>query len=63
MPRPSPSRRHAQEAAKAACDGEKTTIDREIAVQLAVAHAALELAYQIGRLADQVPVYGPSEEK
>ena len=62
MARPSPSRRHAQQAAKAACDGDHNFPDRLMAADLAVAHALLELAHQIGRLADQIPVYGPPEE-
>ena len=28
-----------------------------------IGYALLELAYQVGRVADQVPVYGPAEEQ
>lgn len=56
------SRRQATVAVTCAADGEQKLADRRISAQLAVALAMLELAFQIGRLADQVPVYGPPEE-
>lgn len=30
---------------------------------VAIGYALVELAYQVGRVADQVPVYGPPEER
>jgi hypothetical protein len=33
------------------------------AAMLGIGYALLELAFQIGRLADQAPVYGPPEER
>jgi hypothetical protein len=59
----SASRRHARDAAKAASKPGVSTPMRGIAAHLALAHALLELAHQVGRLADQVPVYGPPDER
>lgn len=63
MPRPSSARKKALEAAEAAKDRRASAAGRTQALQLAQMYATLELAHQIGRLADQVPVYGPPEER
>jgi hypothetical protein len=55
----SKARRLALETLKAA---DVQGAPRELAT-MAHAYALLELAYQLGRLVDQVPVYGPPDER
>jgi hypothetical protein len=59
----SKSRKLARDAILGAADPEYGKFDRAVMVGMGLTHALLELAYQIGRVADQVPVYGPPEEK
>jgi hypothetical protein len=58
----SSSRRLARLALKSA--GEHLSVEEGSAsAVVGVGYALLELAYQVGRLADQSPVYGPPEEQ
>jgi hypothetical protein len=59
----SASRRKAREAIEAALTQGASDEARIQALALAQVHATLELAFQVGRLADQTPVYGPPEEQ
>jgi hypothetical protein len=57
------SRKLAREAIEGAADPDYREFDRGVMIGMAIAHSLLELAFQIGRLTDQVPVYGPPDEK
>jgi len=57
----SPNKRKALKAAKVAAE-QKSYDTAEVAVGVAIVHALLEVAFQIGRVADNVPLWGPPEE-
>jgi len=58
----SKARRLALQAAQEAAE-RAGTAKGEDATRLALSFAVLELAHQMGRLADAMPVFGPPEER
>jgi hypothetical protein len=61
--RASKARDHARGCIRDAADGSLTVEARQLSAQIAVAQALLELAFQVGRVADNVPLFGPQEER